>query len=289
MGKKTYVFPGQGKKFGRAEIELLKRNEKVEKLAGDILGYSVTDKIEKEPDEIKKTEYAQPIGYITAFLYYQEMIAKKGKAPDFVIGHSLGELCALTAGGYIDFERGIDLVRKRGQIMSGADGGTMSAVIGRKYDRIMTAITENISEEIDIANYNSPFQVVISGPEIAIAQAEEKIAATGLKVVRLKVSGAFHSRYMKGACDSFRKKLENFSFGKGNETLVMSSVSPELYQENVPVILGNQIVKPVRWIESIEKLIDMDCYDFVQVDGGHSMIDMIDDIKFARALKGRQR
>lgn len=289
MGKKTYVFPGQGKKFGRAEIELLKRNERIEKLAEDILGYSVIDKIEKETDEVKKTEFAQPIGYITSFLYYQEMIARKGKTPDFVIGHSLGELGALTAGGYIDFEKGIDLVRKRGQIMSGADGGAMSAVIGRNYDRIMTAISENISEEIDIANYNSPFQVVISGPQKAIAEAEEKIAATGLKVVRLKVSGAFHSRYMQDSCDSFRKELDKFSFGKENDTLVMSSVSPELYQENVPAILGKQIVKPVRWIESIEKLIDMDCYDFVQVDGGHSMIDMIDDIKFARALKGRQR
>ncbi len=289
MGKKTYVFPGQGKRFGRAELELLKRHEQIVKRADDILGYSVTGKIQDEPEEIKKTEYAQPIGYITNCLFYEEMIERKGAKPDYVIGHSLGELCALTAGGYIDFEKGIDLVRKRGQIMAGADGGVMSAVMGRNYDKIMTAINESISDDLDIANFNSPFQVVISGPEPAMKRAEEKISEQGLKVVRLKVSGAFHSRYMKDACDSFKEELKRFSFDKGRDVRVMSSVVPSLYQGDVLEILGEQIIRPVRWIESINSLIDMDSYDFVQVDGGHTMTDMIDDIKFVRALKSREQ
>ena len=118
-------------------------------------------------------------------------------------------------------------------------------------------------------------------------ETEEKIASKGFKVVRLSVSGAFHSRYMKAACDEFREVLEDFSFNPGGETKVMSSVEPVLYNEDVLRLLGEQIVKPVRWIESVEKLIDMDCYDFVQAGGGNVMIDLIDDIKFARALKGR--
>ena len=187
----------------------------------------------------------------------------------------------------MDLEKGLALVQKRGRIMAEADGGCMLAVMGRSYDEIMAAIKAGASDEIDIANYNSPFQIVISGPEEAIAGAEKEIAAKGLRTVRLKVSGAFHSRYMRSACDEFKKAVLDFSFDKGNEVKVMSSVEPLLYQENVPEILGEQIVKPVRWIESIESLIDMDSYDFVQVDGGHTMIDMIDNIKFARALRGR--
>lgn len=287
MGKKTYVFPGQGKKFGRAELELLARNQKELKMADEILGFSVTDIIKDRPEDTGKTEYAQPIGYLTSCLYYRELTDKEG-TPDFVIGHSLGELCALTAGGYMDLEKGLDLVRQRGRIMATADGGSMLAVMGRSFDEIMEAIKAVASDEIDIANYNSPFQIVISGPEEPIAEAEKKIAEKGLRTVKLKVSGAFHSRYMKTACDEFKKIISDFSFDKGNEVKVMSSVEPLLYRENVPEILGEQIVKPVRWIESIEKLIDMDSYDFVQVDGGHTMTDMIDNIKFARAIRGRE-
>ena len=288
MGKEAYVFPGQGKRFGKPELDLLKRHSSESSMAEDILGYSVCDMIQNEPNKLKVTEFAQPIGYLTSCLYYLEMLEETGRKPDFVIGHSLGELCALTAGGYMDLDKGLGLVKKRGEIMAGADGGTMCAVIGRSYEEIMTAIKSEASEEIDIANYNSPFQIVISGPVPAIEEAEKKIAAKGLRAVRLSVSGAFHSRYMKDACDRFKEALTDFSFDKGNEVKVMSAVEPVLYREDVPSILGEQIIRPVRWIESIESLIDMGCYDFVQVDKGHTMIDMIDNIKFARALRGRQ-
>lgn len=288
MSKLTYVFPGQGKKFGRAELELLQRNSDALKMADDILGYSVAGVLQGEPEKLSKTEYAQPVGYLTNCLYYSELTKKEGKEPDFVIGHSLGEIGALTAGGYLSLEKGLELVRERGRIMAKADGGAMCAVMGKSYDEIMTAIKESVSEEIDIANYNSPFQIVISGPEGAVAEAEKKIAAIGLKAVRLKVSGAFHSRYMKEACDEFEKILSDFSFDKGNEVKVMSSVEPVIYSEDVPGILAKQITAPVKWIDSIESLIDLGSYDFVQVDGGHTMTDMIDNIKFARAIRGRQ-
>lgn len=288
MGKVAYVFPGQGKKFGRAELELLDRNSVKCEMADEILGYAVRDMIKNDPDKLRQTAYAQPVGYLTSCLYYLEMLEKTGKKPDYVIGHSLGEYCALTAGGYIEFGKGLELVRKRGEIMAGADGGAMCAVMGRSYDEIMAAIESEASEEIDIANYNSPFQIVISGPEAAVKETEEKIASKGLKTVMLNVSGAFHSRYMKAACDEFREVLREFTFDSGNGPGVMSTVEPVLYLEDVPSILGEQIIKPVRWTESVEKLIGMDCYDFAQVDNGHTMIDLIDNIKFARALRGRQ-
>ena len=287
MSKTACVFPGQGKKFGRAELELLERNSAKCEMADEILGYHVRDLIQNDRDKLIETRYAQPVGYLTSCLYYLEMLENTGRKPDYVIGHSLGEFCALTAGGFIGLEKGIDLVRKRGEIMSGADGGAMCAVMGKSCEDIMSAIESEAPAETDIANYNSPFQIIISGPEAAIKEAEERMAARGLKTKRLGVSGAFHSRYMREACDEFRKVLLEFPFNKGGEPEVMSSVEPVLYGDDVPAILGEQIVKPVRWMESVEKLIDMDCYDFVQADKGNVMIDLIDNIKFARALKGR--
>ncbi len=287
MDKITVVFPGQGKKFGRAELELIQRHKAELTVAEEIFGYSVERMIRDTPRELQKTEYAQPVGYLTAMLFYKELLDKIGKKPDFVVGHSLGEFGALTAGGFIDFESGLKLVFERGKIMSQANGGAMSAVVGKKPETIMDAIESEKTEDIDIANYNSPFQIVVSGPDNSINSLEKKLNEKGLKAIRLNVSGAFHSRYMTEVNEIFKKSLDTFSFKNGNEIKVMSSVRPEIYENSPKKNLSEQMVKPVRFIESINRIIYLGSYDFIQVDGGSGMINLIDDIKFGRALNER--
>ncbi|MBO5623741.1 MAG: ACP S-malonyltransferase [Butyrivibrio sp.] len=287
MSKVTVVFPGQGKKFGKTELLLMERHTDIVEKAENVLGFSPISLLMDRPEEIKRTEYAQPMGYLTAYLFYEELISKLGKKPDFVIGHSLGELCALTAGEYIDFEEGLILVNKRGRIMAKAGEGGMTAVMGKNPEKILDAIEDEISGDIDIANYNSPFQIVISGPEDSLNEAEERLSERGLKAVRLSVSGAFHSRYMNAAAEEFNKELNSFPFERGGEVKVMSSVRPVFYGENPLDILREQITSPVRFTESINEIIDQGCYDFIQVDGGLGMINLVDEIKFDRALNSR--
>ena len=159
-----------------------------------LLGYSIRELCLEDPKmQLNQTQYTQPALYIVNALSYLKKVAETGKKPDFVAGHSLGEYDALFVSGVFDFETGLRLVAKRGEIMSRATGGGMAAVIGLTEVQVTEILQQNGLEAIDIANFNSPYQIVISGRKEDVDKAKPIFeAARDVKMFApLKVSGAF--------------------------------------------------------------------------------------------------
>lgn len=163
---KVYVFPGQGSQSKGMGQGLFDKYPELTSKADKILGYSIKKLCLEDPDEnLRYTQYTQPAIYTVNALMYLNKIAKTGEKPSFVVGHSLGEYNALYAAGVIDFETGLKIVKKRGELMSRAKGGGMAAVIGLREEEVRDVLKENGIESIDIANINSCSQIVISGPK----------------------------------------------------------------------------------------------------------------------------
>ena len=232
---------------------------------------------------MRDTKFAQPVIFIVNALSYKK-IAREADF-SFAAGHSLGEFSALYAAGALSFEDGVSLVKERARLMSNAGEGAMCAVCG--------ATDDNIEEKIrlcsklydfDIANYNSPKQIVISGSVQSILGAKNKLTGEGLRCIDLNVSGAFHSRLMESANREFQKVIEAVSLSPLRGKVVSSVTGCEYNDENIKDILKIQMTSPVKWIDTVNYIIDAGEYYFRQVGQQKHLIALIDDIKFKRAI-----
>lgn len=279
---KTYVFPGQGSQSkGMGEALFDEFREYTDK-ADSILGYSIKDLCVNDPnDELGKTQFTQPALYVVnAFSYFKALNDNKGK-PDFVAGHSLGEFNALLAAGAFSFETGLMLVRKRGELMSKASVGGMAAVINATKEQIESTLQENEINNVQLANYNSPKQIVISGLAEEIERAAQVLQQGRTMCIPLKTSGAFHSKFMQDAADRFDTFLRGFMFSKLSIP-VISNVTAQPY-ENSEIIsnLSAQITHSVRWSESIQLLLSKGEMEFSEMGNGNVLSKLIRDIKKA--------
>jgi malonyl CoA-acyl carrier protein transacylase len=249
-----FLFPGQGsQKMGMGQGLFEKQPKLVEK-ADILLGYSIQELCQEDPKGLlNRTDCTQPALYIVNALTYLQKTSETGLKPDFVAGHSLGEYNSLFAAGVFDFLTGLRLVIKRGEIMSRISGGGMAAVIGIPPEQIRSLLDQSGFESIDIANYNSPKQTVISGPKQSIEEVKIIFDKAGVKLfIPLKVSGAFHSRYMKKAGEEFETFLSSFQFSPP-QIPVISNVEALPYQSNnIRHLLVSQISSPVRWTQTIQ-------------------------------------
>src|SRR5215813_13338065 len=163
----SFVFPGQGSQkrgMGQGLFDEVSEYTAVEKDVDAIVGHSMRKVCLEDPDNrLKETQFTQPSLYVANALHYYKAVSQ-GIRPAFVAGHSLGEYNALLAAGVFDFLTGLRLVKKRGELMSQARNGGMGAVIGLSADAIAKLIRENGLASIDVANFNSPSQIVLSGP-----------------------------------------------------------------------------------------------------------------------------
>ncbi len=277
----TYVFPGQGsQKKGMGEGLFEEFKELTEK-ADEILGYSIKELCLEDPeDKLGQTQFTQPALYVVNAFAYMKKIIDTGKNPDFVAGHSLGEYNALFASGAFDFETGLKLVKKRGELMSQASGGGMAAVIGLSEESIRKVLEENDLKVIDIANYNTPSQIVLSGPKKDIENAKPIFEAAGAKMyMPLKVSGAFHSRYMQDSKKMFEEYLDSFEFPE-MAIPVISNVSARPYEQGkIKENLAEQITNSVKWTESIRYLMGKGQMEFEQVGPGTVLTGLIRSIQ----------
>ena len=187
-------------------------------------------------------------------LTYLSKTEETNLRPDFVAGHSLGEYNALFAAGVFDFITGLKLVQKRGQTMIMVTGGGMAAVIGMQPDKIKQVLKDASFETIDIANYNSPKQTVISGRKEDIDAVKAVFKDAGAKFIPLKVSGAFHSRYMQDAQNEFTGFLKNFEFQPLQITVIANYTAAPYQKDETMNNMVQQISKPVRWVETIQYL-----------------------------------
>jgi malonyl CoA-acyl carrier protein transacylase len=266
----VFMFPGQGSQAVGMGAELFERYSDLVAEADTILGYSIKELCLVNPDDkLKRTDYTQPALYIVDVLSYLAKIAGEDSVPDFVIGHSLGEYVALYAAGAFDFATGLKLVQKRGALMSASTGGGMAAILGMDGDAVAAALTDLGADSIDVANFNSPSQTVISGVKADIEVFAPQLKEKGAKrVVILPVSGAFHSRYMKPAAEEFEAFLAGFRFGSLKITCIANCSAEPYTNDSIASNLVRQIYSSVRWIDTIRGLRAQGADTFVEVGPG---------------------
>ncbi len=249
----AFLFPGQGSQKLGMGAELFDQFPEEVAKANEILGYSLSDLCLNGPEEkLGQTQYTQPALYFVSYLQ-AKVLTNPASAPKMAAGHSVGEFAALAHAGTFSFAEGLRMVAKRGEIMSKVKGGGMAAVIALDFCKIKEVLRSEGLSLIDLANFNSPGQIVISGPAKEVAQSLGPLKEAGAKlVVPLKVSGAFHSRMMKEPAHQFGEFLKEFSFLETSIPVYANvTAAPYTDSSSVAETLVLQMHSPVRWTETI--------------------------------------
>ena len=261
----AFIFPGQGSQYvgmGKELFENFSVAKKVFEEADDALHLSISALCFKGPEEtLKLTENTQPAVLTTSIAAFKVLQEEKGITPQFTAGHSLGEYSALVVSGALTFSEAVKMVRLRGKFMQEAvpvGEGAMAAVLGMERERV-EKLCEEISygEVLTPANFNCPGQIVIAGHSKAVERAIERIKQEGKKAVLLPVSAPFHSPLMKPAGERLEKALEEISVSD-LKVPVVTNVEAEVNtsKDRVKGLLVAQVSSPVRWEESMRKMIE---------------------------------
>ncbi|HYA93820.1 MAG TPA: ACP S-malonyltransferase [Thermodesulfobacteriota bacterium] len=273
----AFTFPGQGSQYvgmGRELFENFSVARQIFEEADDSLHFSVSGLCFKGPEEaLKLTENTQPAVLTTSVAALKVLQAEKGIAPQFAAGHSLGEYSALVASEALAFSQAVKIVRLRGKFMQEAvpvGEGAMAAVLGMEREQV-----ENLCEEISSgevlapANFNSPGQIVIAGHTKAVVRAVERVKQEGKKAVLLPVSAPFHCSLMKPAGERLEKALQEISVSD-LKIPVVTNVEAEANtsKDAVKGLLVAQVSSPVRWEESIRKMIGKGIEQVVEIGPG---------------------
>jgi malonyl CoA-acyl carrier protein transacylase len=290
----AFVFPGQGSQkrgMGKDLFDEVAEYAVVEQDVDATVGYSMRELcLQDRDDRLKETQFTQPSLYVVNALYYYRAIGQ-GSGPAFLAGHSLGEYNALLAAGVFDLLTGLRLVKKRGELMSRARSGGMAAVIGLGDGTIARVIRDHGLERIDVANFNSPSQTVISGPVEDIKAAGPLFEKAGAQmVIPLQVSAAFHSRYMADAAAEFAGFLAPMSFAEPR-TPVVANVTARPYptgnsSEAIQGLLVKQFTQSVQWTESVRFLIGQGVTQFVETGPGNVLTRMVQQVQQQPASGG---
>lgn len=271
------IFPGQGSQFvgmGKELSTISKEGEEIFSLANKTLAIDITRICWEGPEEeLTKTINTQPAIVTTSIAAYAIM-REKGLCPSIVAGHSIGEYSALVAAGSLAFEDAIKLVRKRGELMYSSgikQPGSMAAIIGLETEKVNEICKEVSSLGIcQIANLNSPGQLVISGDIQAVARARELAGeAKAMKVIPLNVSGAFHSPLMAPAARELKKEIEKVTMRDAKIPVVTNVYARSTKSgEELKQALILQMEKQVLWQTSIEFILGQGITNFVEVGAG---------------------
>ena len=281
MSKTALVFPGQGAQYTGMAKDLYESFEVAKEVidrADSLIDFDLISMMhdEDKKSELSKTENTQP-ALLTHSMAIMEILSKyESFKYDACLGLSLGEYSALTAANAMDFRDAVSLVRKRGLIMSNevADGeGAMCAVIGANRELIEECILKLESCTVEIANYNSPAQIVISGEKAAVEEAAVLLKENGAKrAIMLDVSGPFHSSLLKGAGEKLKLELDKVDM-KEPSVDVVSNVDASIHKDpdEIKSILVKQVYSSVLWEDSISKLIDEGFDRFIEIGPGKTL------------------
>lgn len=284
-GKKlAFVFPGQGSQavgMGKdlagnfpAAADIFARADKA-------LGRSISDMCFNGPEEeLTRTLNTQPALYTTSVAAY-EVMKSMGFAPCICAGHSVGEYAALYVAGAFGFEDGLRLVQERARLMNEtaeANPGAMAAILGLSPEQVEEVVARAADAGIVVAaNFNSPIQTVISGEAGAVKRASEIAAESGAKrVVPLAVSGAFHSPLMQPAADAMLEALRGAAVNDLTVPVVANYTAQcEISADEVRVNLSKQITGSVRWVESVNSMLDAKAEVFIELGSGSVIAGLI--------------
>lgn len=287
MGKLGFVFPGQGAQYigmGNEFYENFEECRKIYDEANRLLGFDIKSLIfNGEAKELEITENNQPAILITTIAMLK-ILEKEDIKPDIVAGLSLGEYSALVAAGVMSIEDAILLVRKRGKYMSEAvepGKGAMAAILGLKEDKIKELC--NLCKDkgiIEVANYNCPGQIVISGEKEAIELAVERCKDFGaIKGILLKVSGPFHSSMLEKASKNLECALKDVHI---NEPLIpyIANVNAEIItsRDDIKELLIKGVKASVLWEDSVKGMIDYGVDTIVEIGPGKTLSTLIKKI-----------
>ena len=274
----SVIFPGQGsQKLGMAKeffdkFEIVKN---IFKEADNILNIPLTKIIFDGPEaDLNLTENTQPAIFLTSYAIFN--VAKKefGLAFDntqFIAGHSLGEYSALCCYDALNFEDTLKILKQRGKFMQEAvpsNEGGMLAILGTKL-KIIEEIIDNNNHKCFIANDNSPQQVVISGLKNNIDLFSEELNKFKIKNIKLNVSAPFHCNLMKQATENMKDKILNLNLS-GIKTPIISNFNakPTMVVSDIKKLLISQIEGRVRWLESVEFMINKGTENFIEIGPG---------------------
>lgn len=281
--KTAYIFPGQGSQFPGMGKALYESNADARELfekANEILGFRITDiMFEGTAEDLKRTDVTQPAIFLHSVILAKTM---DGFAPDMVAGHSLGEFSALAAAGAIGFEDALRLVSIRAQAMQKACGlqsGTMAAIMKLDAEKI-EEICAGCEGVVVAANYNSPAQTVISGEAAAVEQACEKMKEAGARrALILPVGGAFHSPLMEPARAELAEGIEQTIFRTPVYPVYQNvTAAPTTDPESIKANLLSQLTSPVRWTQSVLKMIDDGASHFIEIGPGKVLQGLVGSI-----------
>ena len=247
MTKTAWVFPGQGSQvvgMGKDLIELPEIKPTLQQ-ADDILGWSVAEICQSAEDKLSRTLYTQPCLYVVECAL-ADLMRAQGYQPALVAGHSLGEYVALYVAEVFSFSAGLQLVKRRAELMDSASDGMMAALIGFDRDQLLQQIQQ--TPDVVLANDNNAGQVVISGTVEAVETILNTVKAK--RAVKLNVSGAFHSPLMAAAATEFQGVLEQVSFNDA-KVPILSNVDPTPTTDAALLKqrLIQQMTGSVRWRE----------------------------------------
>ncbi|QNP71121.1 ACP S-malonyltransferase [Streptomyces roseirectus] len=273
------LFPGQGAQSRGMGAGLFERYPALTEFACDLLGYDLAAVCRDNPDDIlARTECTQPALFTVNAFHTFEREHREERPADFYLGHSLGEYNALLAAGAFDFQTGLRLVKKRGELMAAASDGGMTAVMGLQPEELQEVFRQDGIDTIDMAGFNSDTQLVVAGPLPDLRTAHDALKARKIRFVPLRVGGPFHSRYMDPARVLFEKYLKDFTF-TAPHTPVISNVTARPHDPtDFPHTLGAQLIHPVRWTDSIRWLHTHDTPLECEEIGGKSLLNMLKKI-----------
>jgi len=273
----AFIFPGQGSQYvgmGKELFENFSVAKKVFEEADDALHLSISALCFKGPEEVLKlTENTQPAVLTTSIAAFKVLQEEKGITPQFTAGHSLGEYSALVISGALTFSEAVKMVRLRGKFMQEAvpvGEGAMAAVLGMEREQVEKLCEEISSGEVlTPANFNCPGQIVIAGHSKAVERAIGRVKQEGKKAVLLPVSAPFHSPLMKPAGERLEKALEEISVSD-LKVPVVTNVEAEVNtsKDRVKELLVAQVSSPVRWEESMRKMIEKGMEQLFEIGPG---------------------
>ena len=276
MGKTAFIFPGQGAQYigmGRDFYEQVPVSREMFDLASKAANLDVAALCFEENEKINITEYTQ-IAMLAMEAAVLKAVEEKGFKPDMAAGLSLGEYGALVAAGVMSEEDAFRVVRKRGMYMQEAvpKGGAMTAVLGLGADAI-EKVCEETEGIVSIANYNCPGQMVITGQADAVNKAAQTLSEAGAKrCIPLNVSGPFHSIMLKEAGEKLGEVLEETEI-HDIRLPYLANVTADYVadKEQVKPLLMQQIASPVRWQQSVERMIADGVDNFVEIGPGKTL------------------
>jgi [acyl-carrier-protein] S-malonyltransferase len=274
MTKVAFCFPGQGsleEGMGREIALAVPEAMEVYRVGTEASGLDLRKLCFESPlDELVKTEVQQPALVATSLAFLAALRAK-GIAPDYVVGHSVGEFAAIAAANSIDTAEAIGLVRERGLAMAEAareSDGTMAAILGLD-DEVVEELCSEI-EGVWPANYNCPGQIVVSGEESAVEKLIHNATALGARrAVKLKVSGAFHSPLVEKAGEMLKPAVERVRFADPVAPF-MSTVTAKIEPaQRMAGLLVSQVTAPVKFTQAAQGLVKEGVKTFVEVGPGN--------------------